>query len=375
MNKRDDFTERTKKALANRAGHQCSFRGCTCPTSGPSEESDEATISIGIAAHIHAAAPGGRRYLASMSPEERKHISNGIWLCANHSIEIDRDEKHYTAQLLREMKAERENIASQNLSTNISQYGTYDLFEIGPDTIVTGEIININRLVWKFKIQHFIAGDIRTITDYIDRFEKINSYDRYVVSNELNDGRLLSNPPEWEKVDNRIIVTCYVEKSFPRIRAEQLGSTFAVNDDNDLFLQNGNLARVSGINALPQKIKSNLSLIRGESPFHPTYGSRLCQFYEEYRGTAWLNRLFKLDMIRLASIPYEDPNSPGKINTPLKCINRINNIKLIEEGYDGKWMPIEFELDVEGVGAWKKQLLILVLPYTPEPPDSWKKLL
>ncbi|MFW8362981.1 hypothetical protein ACOICA_28805, partial [Klebsiella pneumoniae] len=132
-----------------------------------------------------------------------------------------------------------------------------------------------------------------------------------------------------------------------------LGSTFAVNDDNDLFLQNGNLARVSGINALPQKIKSNLSLIRGESPFHPTYGSRLCQFYEEYRGTAWLNRLFKLDMIRLASIPYEDPNSPGKINTPLKCINRINNIKLIEEGYDGKWMPIEFELDVEGVGAWK----------------------
>ncbi|MFW8235635.1 hypothetical protein ACOID8_28985, partial [Klebsiella pneumoniae] len=60
---------------------------------------------------------------------------------------------------------------------------------------------------------------------------------------------------------------------------------------------------------------------------------------------------------------------------PLKCINRINNIKLIEEGYDGKWMPIEFELDVEGVGAWKKQLLILVLPYTPEPPDSWKKLL
>ncbi|MDH8239107.1 hypothetical protein QIG13_28200, partial [Klebsiella pneumoniae] len=75
---------------------------------------------------------------------------------------------------------------------------------IGPDTIATGEIININRLVWKFKIQHFITGDIRTITDYIDRFEKINSYDRYVVSNELNDGRLLSNPPEWEKVDNKI---------------------------------------------------------------------------------------------------------------------------------------------------------------------------
>jgi hypothetical protein len=82
LSNRDDFSAKTKQALALRAAYTCSFRGCACATSGPSEEAPDAFSMTGKAAHIHAAAPGGRRYLASMTPEERKSFSNGIWLAA-----------------------------------------------------------------------------------------------------------------------------------------------------------------------------------------------------------------------------------------------------------------------------------------------------
>lgn len=82
MSNRDEFSPKTRQAVALRANQHCSFRGCPQATSGPSDESPEAVNMIGKAAHIHAAAPGGRRYLASLTTAERIHISNAIWLWA-----------------------------------------------------------------------------------------------------------------------------------------------------------------------------------------------------------------------------------------------------------------------------------------------------
>ena len=70
----------------------------------------------GKAAHIHAAAPGGRRYLASMTPDERKGISNGIWLCSHHAGWIDDDEVTYTADELRAMKREQKPTAKGTIA-------------------------------------------------------------------------------------------------------------------------------------------------------------------------------------------------------------------------------------------------------------------
>ena len=58
-------------------------------------------INIGEAAHICAAAPGGPRYDPSMTPEQRKSASNGIWLCRNHAKAVDSDPA-YTVEILRE---------------------------------------------------------------------------------------------------------------------------------------------------------------------------------------------------------------------------------------------------------------------------------
>src|SRR5664280_1678399 len=134
MTNRDDFPEKTKRIVALRAGHRCSFSGCSQLTSGPSEESAMAVVSIGEAAHISGAAPGGERYLASMSPKERSSIENAIWLCASHARLIDRDSMTYTIVALQKMKRDHEEwCASEVRRQSTSSAQNADLFAIGPD--------------------------------------------------------------------------------------------------------------------------------------------------------------------------------------------------------------------------------------------------
>ncbi|TFY85183.1 hypothetical protein DYL59_26670 [Pseudomonas kairouanensis] len=99
--------------MRQRAGEACSNPECRVPTSGPC--GSEKVTSIGVAAHIHAAAPGGKRYLASMTSEERIHINNGIWLCSNCSVIIDRDVEIYPAELLLKWKTSAEDKAKDSL--------------------------------------------------------------------------------------------------------------------------------------------------------------------------------------------------------------------------------------------------------------------
>lgn len=99
MTNRDDFTSKTKDILSKRVGLTCSNPDCKRITSGPNEAPNKVT-SIGVAAHITAAAPGGPRYDESMDSSSRKDINNAIWLCVNCSTLIDRDPINYTVDVL-----------------------------------------------------------------------------------------------------------------------------------------------------------------------------------------------------------------------------------------------------------------------------------
>ena len=102
---RDEFSARTKLRIAKRAGWSCSDPNCRQLTDGATKAGD-GEISTGVAAHICAAASGGPRYDPKMTPEERKSVENGIWLCQVHAKVIDSDTAHYTVELLREWQAQ-----------------------------------------------------------------------------------------------------------------------------------------------------------------------------------------------------------------------------------------------------------------------------
>jgi hypothetical protein len=96
---RDEFPLSVKRLLAERVGFRCSNPNCRQLTSGPSADPNK-SLNIGVAAHITAASPGGPRYDANLSPEERKGPENGIWLCQNCAKLVDNDPQRYSSAVL-----------------------------------------------------------------------------------------------------------------------------------------------------------------------------------------------------------------------------------------------------------------------------------
>jgi hypothetical protein len=117
MSNRDDFSAKTKRTLAARVGHHCSNPGCGRSTLGPALEEGR-FINIGKAAHITAAALGGKRYDASLTPDERRADANGIWLCGLCADLIDKDEKRFTLELLRKWKSDALAHALKDIATS-----------------------------------------------------------------------------------------------------------------------------------------------------------------------------------------------------------------------------------------------------------------
>lgn len=363
MRNRDDFSERTKRTVALRANHRCSFPGCDQITSGPSAESTGKKTMIGKAAHIHGASsgPGSRRYLASMSPEERKHIDNAIWLCSTHADMIDQDEVTFTADELRAMKDEHERRITALLHKSRNT-GTKDIdfISVGPSVTFTGIINFINPPEWEISLYNFFEGTAFDLMSFAENFEKTPLSDRYILVNVLGDGRLIEAPPSIQ-LDNsgNYRLRCLVSPPTDRIPATEIPKSWALTEQHDLSASTGRWHEVSGINALPQQVKTCLSHQRGESPLHPTFGSRFAEYFKELSGSPWLERYLKLETIRQAAIPYCDPFTNEQY-TPMLCVERVFDIKILAKTPTNRWLPIRVDLQIKGLGRWEHDLSVCI---------------
>jgi uncharacterized protein YjhX (UPF0386 family) len=100
---RDDFSGEVKRTIAARVNYRCSKPSCRAQTTGPQIDPSK-SLNVGVAAHITAASPGGPRYDPSLTPDERKHANNAIWLCQNCGKLVDNDEARFTENELRRWK-------------------------------------------------------------------------------------------------------------------------------------------------------------------------------------------------------------------------------------------------------------------------------
>lgn len=145
---RDNFSKSVIDRLKARVAHRCSNPDCRVATSAPS--GDDGVNSIGVAAHISAASPGGPRYDASMSSKQRASINNAIWLCANCSIDIDKDLGRYPVSLLTEWKNKAEAAARIELGNkqpkNNDAIDTVSMALTGfPKSYISTAISNVHR--------------------------------------------------------------------------------------------------------------------------------------------------------------------------------------------------------------------------------------
>lgn len=92
-----------KRKLAEHAGYGCSRPDCQAPTAGPHTDPAKSQ-NVGVAAHITAASKGGPRYDDTLTPQQRRSASNGIWMCRTHGTEVDNDADAFPVELLREWK-------------------------------------------------------------------------------------------------------------------------------------------------------------------------------------------------------------------------------------------------------------------------------
>lgn len=342
-----------------RAGYCCSFSECGRPTVGPSETGPDKHVNIGVAAHITAASPGGPRYDATMTSEQRSSITNGIWLCQSHARLIDVNPDAFPVHRLHEIKLAHETAQVARLAGASAPHHDTDFIALGPDLVFTGELVGIEANIWSFRLDHFIIGELGDLIRFGECFTTLDPYDRFVLVNALGDGRQLAAAPRWSKHQQQLTLAVAVIESFPRTDANHLPMDLALSDDNDIFITNGNLATVRGLDALPQKIKLCLSTSRGEMLFHPSWGTRIREYSQVFFGSPWLPRLIKLETIRMACIPHTGHN-PIKPTTPLMAVRKVEVVEMLStENVEG-FFPFRFQLDVEGVGTWSREILIYI---------------
>jgi hypothetical protein len=155
-----------------------------------------------------------------------------------------------------------------------------------------------------------------------------------------------------------------------RIDVQKLGNSLASHPDtNDIHLnERGNIARVSGLHSFPQRVREVLSMQRGENPLIPTSGVRLFEYFEAYRGSPWLNLLFKLEIVRQASIPLTNTQP-----TPLQCVTRVRNVELIAETPVKNRLPVRVDFEVQGLGPWQHEVSVY-MPTPEQMVESAKRL-
>lgn len=188
-NTRDDFSAKVKRVLADRAGHRCSF--CKRSTVGPSDESLTAVMSIGVAAHITAAAPGlgARRYNPSLTPEQRSSSANGIWLCQACGVIIDRDAVRFTSEALHLMKQEHTQFARPD--TPVAR--DVAIISVGPRIIAAGQVVRFGPQGASVRLAYFLEGSAADLIAFAHEFDKIQVLERHVVVSEAGYGGHLRN--------------------------------------------------------------------------------------------------------------------------------------------------------------------------------------
>ncbi|MCR1847944.1 hypothetical protein NSA42_01530 [Paeniclostridium sordellii] len=180
MKNRDDFKENTKKTLAQRVGYICSNPNCMKQTIGPHSDPNK-SLSIGVAAHIKAASPGGPRYDKYMSSEERKSIDNGIWLCENCAKIIDKDIEYYTVELLNNWKQNAENYTENIQRNNIMNNSSVMNDESLKKSLkkLNSSITDLNNMY-----KYFYLYYEENFNHYNSHLEAMNSLNKYYYLHE-----------------------------------------------------------------------------------------------------------------------------------------------------------------------------------------------
>ena len=355
---RDNFSTKTKRILADRVAWKCSFPGCSQITIGPNVVQDKST-NLGEAAHIYAASEYGPRYNPDMTPDERKSIENGIWMCRHHARLIDNDFFNYSAATLQQWKL----IAEENAYKNIVEIGSnnpnhlYTFVAIDNDIVFEGVWVSAKNDNWRFEINKFIIGSIESM---IDKSTTINNYGSFVVVESQGDGRVLKEPLSWEFANNKFIVSLTVRDKSIRKSPHSIVGGVALGIDGEIIIENRTMKVIKGVDYAIQLVRVCLNIGFGELREGPAIGTNLSRYYWRFRDNLdQLRKLAKLDITRLVSIPELVNNGPS--TPPLNFINRIIDVEILNNGVlNNDKLAVKLKLEWADGTYWENTIAIRI---------------
>lgn len=170
---REEFTDTTKREIADRAGHECSFPTCTNRVTS-FDSVTNSTINTGEAAHIYSAAKNGPRGQGGLNPEELRHPGNGILLCRTHAKIIDHKKgATYPPETLLSYKDLQEARITKEVQGLYSPIGW-----IHQLNILDGLIFKNNQKVTLSKLNLFYGNNETGKTCLADLIQGIFSWDK-----------------------------------------------------------------------------------------------------------------------------------------------------------------------------------------------------
>lgn len=184
------FTSGTQKALFRLARGTCYFPGCAREIL--TYEGKEPLVDVQIA-HIAAAEPGGPRFDASMTDEQRRSIDNLILLCQAHHNLVDKVRPtDFPVDDLRQWKSENEDAALRSAlsdanvdEANLEQILTAIASAISParDAIVelSAAVLNGNQA---------ITGPVQGFAEVFGASTGFNDWGLAIVISVRNKGQL-----------------------------------------------------------------------------------------------------------------------------------------------------------------------------------------
>ncbi len=226
MARSSDFDKKTKDKLERRVNSKCSNPSCRRSTTAANTSNDGA-LNIGEAAHICAASPGGARYDPGMSEDERKSISNGIWLCATCHKIVDDDPKRFSSALLHKWKQEAEEESRRNLSNPFSGGKKYPSMKDNPK-LRKALLVSVAALLLILLIGGIVYRQVSLRTAY-EAYEKSaygelirGDYDKAEELYRLVEGAAYDRQSELEAIYHQGM--CYFLKGItsPQIDATSL---------------------------------------------------------------------------------------------------------------------------------------------------------
>jgi hypothetical protein len=144
---RDEFPPNVIEILKKRAAFICSNPSCKVMTVAPSIEDENKVQYIGVASHITAAKLGGPRYDSLITPEERKAISNAIFLCNNCGTMIDKNNGlDYKVKTLNKWKSDHEKWVLNNLNKSAPGISPISVITSSENQSggITANVVNLN---------------------------------------------------------------------------------------------------------------------------------------------------------------------------------------------------------------------------------------